>query len=424
MKSVAAENAFLTKESLADRFLRIRRQSEKLCETLQTEDFVVQPIIDVSPPKWHLGHTSWFFEELVLDKQEGYRRFHPRYAYLFNSYYNTVGKRVARPLRGNMTRPTVAEILDFRAHVTDKLYALLDAGKLSEEEQEIVQLGLQHEQQHQELLLYDIKYILGNNPLFPEYRPLTTRKPAQPMNGQEWLKVEEGLYTIGHQQEGFCYDNELGVHKVYLEAYEIQPRLVTNGEYLKFIEAGGYEDFRWWLSEAWDWVNEHEIRAPYHWHKEEGQWMRFSLSGGLQPIDPDAPVAHISFYEADAYAKWRGLRLPTEFEWEVACRQYAPEIPREATFQESGLYEPQPAAAGNFQFYGDLWEWTASAYRPYPRFSEADGAIGEYNGKFMVNQMVLRGGSCATPADHIRPSYRNFFHPNLRWLFSGLRLAK
>ena len=415
-----------TAELLLNRFLHIRRQTEQICAPLQTEDYVVQPVVDVSPPKWHLGHTTWFFEEFVLKAgKKDYALYHPDYAFLFNSYYETVGARVVRTDRGNITRPSVKEVYQYRKYVNEQLSEYLQNEEITEHIRYVIELGLQHEQQHQELLIYDIKYILGGNPLFPVYAPRKTevesQKKAMPA---EWLEVAEGLYEIGWNKTGeFCYDNELGVHKVFLHGSKLMDRLVTNAEYLEFMEDGGYKNFRHWLQEGWEWVKMEQPQAPFHWHKIEGDWYRFSLHG-LEKVDPVAPLSHVNFYEADAFARWKGMRLPTEYEWEVACRKYSPQVPENANMQDSAIYEPVPRQKQNKQFYGDLWEWTSSAYRPYPFYQAADGALGEYNGKFMVNQMVLRGGSCATPRDHIRPTYRNFFHPHLRWMFSGIRLAQ
>ena len=405
-----------------DRYTQVRNRTESICSPLNPEDHVVQPIVDVSPPKWHLGHTTWFFETFVLEPHSNdYTLFNKSYGYLFNSYYETVGARVIRTDRGNMTRPTVQEILGYRAYVDSKMEELLEE-ELEPTVLALVELGLQHEQQHQELLFYDIKYILGNNPLFPAYVNETV-PPSVDIQAAGYLPLEEGVYTIGHEGQGFHFDNELGVHNVFIHQCALQDRLITNAEYLEFIEDGGYQDFRFWLSEAWEWVKTGEVKAPFHWHFTGNTWYHYTLNGGLQKIDPAAPVTHVSFFEADAYAKWRGLRLPTEFEWEVACNQYGTSNGH-SNFMESDHYAPVPKKDDNNQFYGDVWEWTASAYRPYPYYQAPEGAVGEYNGKFMINQMVLKGGSCATPSDHIRSTYRNFFHPHLRWMFSGIRLAK
>ncbi|MEM8567233.1 MAG: ergothioneine biosynthesis protein EgtB [Bacteroidota bacterium] len=406
---------------LKERFQTVRNQSRKICAPLTAEDHVVQPVVDVSPPKWHLGHTTWFFETFVLEPYvPDYKIFDNSYSYLFNSYYETVGARVIRTNRGNMTRPSVSEILGYREHVNTALEKLLDT-ELVQEQLDLIELGLQHEQQHQELLFYDIKYILGNNPLFPEYLP--NREIPQLETGKIGnLEIEEGIYSIGYDRNGFHFDNERGVHKVYLHGCQLEDRLITNGEYLEFMLDGGYEDFRHWLSEGWDWVKTNKIRGPLHWHQSEEEWMVYSLRGGLQPVELNEPVTHISFFEADAYAKWRKKRLLTEFEWEVACRQYG-QINKGSNFSEQGYYAPTAAISNNNQLFGDVWEWTSSAYRPYPFYEAPEGAVGEYNGKFMVNQMVLRGGSCATSKTHIRNTYRNFFHPHLRWMFSGIRLA-
>lgn len=408
---------------LKERFLAVRKRTEDLCARLSIEDHVVQPIGDVSPPKWHLGHTTWFFETFLLKNyHNGYKEYHPQSSYLFNSYYETVGARVIRTDRGNITRPGVEEVLQYRKYVDEKMGQLL-LNDVSSEIEDLLELGLQHEQQHQELLYYDIKYILGTNPIFPAYnkeKNTVTSNRAKPV---EWLKVDEGMYTIGHQGEGFSFDNEHGLHQVFLYDYEVMARLVTNEEYLAFIEDGGYEKFKYWLSDAWAWVNEERISGPLHWHKVDGQWMHYSLNGGLKPLNPGAPVVHVSYYEADAFAKWKGMRLPNEFEWEIAAKMHG-SINENSNFMEADNFEPLPAVSDNNQMFGDVWEWTGSAYSAYPFYEAPEGAVGEYNGKFMVNQMVLRGGSCATPKSHIRSTYRNFFHPHLRWMFSGIRLAK
>lgn len=388
---------------------------------------MVQPVVDVSPPKWHLGHTTWFFEEFVLSKNlPGYKRYDDQFAYIFNSYYETVGKRVLRTNRGNITRPPVEEVYRYRQHINRHMERYLQEESIGEEVQQLIELGLQHEQQHQELLIYDIKYILGGNPLFPVYTPRVPESAADKISPapMRMISIDEGIYEIGWEHpDKFSFDNELGRHKVYLQPYAIADRLLTNREYLEFMEDGGYGYFRHWLHEAWDWVKQEKIQSPFHWHQVDGEWHRFTLHG-LEPLKLDEPVTHVSFYEADAFAKWKGLRLPTEQEWEVACRMINPQPPAVANFQDSKIYEPRPRQGRDLQFWGDVWEWTASSYRPYPYFHEAEGAVGEYNGKFMINQMVLRGGSCATPRDHIRATYRNFFSPNLRWMYSGIRLAQ
>lgn len=407
---------------IGTRFREIRLQTEKLCSPLRKEDMVVQPIVDVSPPKWHLGHTTWFFEEFVLSSnKEGYQVFDPSFAFIFNSYYESVGTRVIRTNRGNITRPDVDEVIAYRQYVTKHILDFIEKG-LPDSLIPVLELGMQHEQQHQELLCYDIKYILGTNPIFPSYLDkLVEENYSTKPNSIQWYNIQEGIYEIGYDGNSFHFDNEMGRHKVFLHNYQIADRLITNGEYLEFIQNGGYKNFKYWLSEAWAWVNANNLTSPEYWHFDDNQWKRYALNGGLQPLDLDAPVSHVSFYEADAFAKWSGKRLPTEFEWEVACNLYSTKDDK-ANFAESARYEPC-AANGNNQMYGDLWEWTGSAYRPYPYYEAPDGALGEYNGKFMINQMVLRGGSCATPQSHIRNTYRNFFPPELRWMFSGIRLA-
>lgn len=413
-----------TTQKLRDQFVQTRNQSTKICEALQTEDFVVQPVADVSPPKWHLGHTTWFFETFILQQfKSGYKAFDDNYGFVFNSYYESVGKRVVRTNRGNLSRPTVADVMDYRAHVDHAILEWLQQGdEIPEKAATLLELGLHHEQQHQELLLTDIKYILGHNPLLPPYlvhKP--TLSPGSP--DTSFSHFHEGLHTIGHQGEGFHFDNEKGVHQVYLHAFSLRNSVVTCGEYMDFINDGGYQNFRCWLSDGWAWVNLEKADSPMYWHKIDGAWHQYTL-GGLQPIDPTVPVTHINYYEADAFARWAQMRLPSEFEWEIACRQLSPAVPARANFVEQQHYHPVAQQAGNVQLFGDVWEWTQSAYLPYPYFKTEEGAVGEYNGKFMINQMVLRGGSCATPASHIRPTYRNFFQPHLRWQFTGIRLAR
>jgi ergothioneine biosynthesis protein EgtB len=381
--------------SLWEKYSAVRSHSVLICSKLQKEDYVVQPVVDVSPPKWHLGHTTWFFETFILIPNAfSYQAFNPDYNYVFNSYYENIGARVIRTDRGNLSRPTVDDVFKYRAYVDEAMEKYLPELK-DPEILELMELGLNHEQQHQELLWYDIKYILGHNPLFPEYA--ANHIESGLINSAEgWSCFNEGVYEIGYQGNDFHFDNELGRHKVYIQNFSISTQLVSNKEYLDFIKSGGYQDFNLWHAEAWDWVTQNHIQAPLYWYEVDGVWHRYSLSG-LGMLQPEEPVSHISYYEAAAYAQWKGMRLPTEFEWEVA----------------SGTLH-----------WGKLWEWTESAYLPYPGFSKAAGALGEYNGKFMVNQKVLRGASIATPANHSRNTYRNFFHPNLRWMFSGIRLAK
>lgn len=387
----------ISQEDLKKLFSETRADTEKICAPLETEDYVVQPIVDVSPPKWHLGHSTWFFEEFVLKKyQKDYKLYDQNSAYVFNSYYESVGEKVVRTDRGNLSRPTVAWIYKYREYVTGALNKFLVENKdLSREILDVIEIGCHHEKQHQELLITDIKYILGNNPLLPVYNDGFQENPVQKIE-QEWLKIEEGIYEVGFHGNSFSYDNESGRHKTFLNEFEISNKLVINAEYLEFIEAGCYEDVLLWHAEGWEWKNINQIKAPFYWHQVDGEWQQYSLRG-LQKLNPEAPLTHISYYEAFAFAQWKNMRLPTEFEWEVSQQKFD---------------------------WGSRWEWTESAYSPYPNYQKADGALGEYNGKFMVNQKVLRGGSVATSKNHTRPTYRNFFHPHLRWQFTGVRLAK
>ena len=415
------ESTIITEVDLLSSFKQTRTQTNFLCETLEIEDFVVQPVVDVSPLKWHLGHTTWFFENFVLAPNvKDYTPFHPKFNYIFNSYYVAAGERSQRANRGQLTRPTVKEIVRFREYVDKHMVSFLESGQISADILKVIELGLNHEQQHQELFLYDIKRILGDNPLNPVFRTPTNSTPDVFVK-KEWLKVDEGLYKIGYQGEGFHFDNEEGVHKTFLHGYAVESGVVTNEAFIEFIDKGGYESFQFWLKEAWDWVNNEKVKAPRYWFKEADEWWYYTL-GGYEKVNPKDPVSHVSFYEADAFARWRGCRLPSEQEWEVACRIFSPDIPATSNFVEDRFFKP--IQSDHYGFYGNLWEWTSSLYTAYPYFKIADGALGEYNGKFMVNQMVLRGGSFATPRNHIRLTYRNFFHPHLRWLFSGIRLAK
>ncbi len=380
---------------LKEKYLEVRNRTEALCKPLQIEDYVPQPVAFASPPKWHLAHSTWFFEEMILKRNlDSYREFHPDFGYLFNSYYNTIGERTFRADRGNITRPGVSEVYAYRAYVDGGMMELLSK-EISDELRELIELGLNHEQQHQELLITDLKYTLGHNPIFPVYDE-SFNLLADSNTSYGWLAMEEGVYEIGHDGDAFCFDNEMNKHRVYLHEFEISHALVTNGEYMEFMEAGGYSRFDCWLDEGWSWLNENQITSPLYWHKINGKWHYFTLAG-LKEVDPDAILGHVSYYEAQAYASWRGLRLPTEFEWE--------------------------AASENLD-WGKRWEWTNSAYLAYPGFKTAAGAVGEYNGKFMINQMVLRGASVATAPNHSRKTYRNFFHPHFQWQYSGIRLAK
>jgi len=412
-----------TTPKIAEQYSKVRRRTETLCQPLKEEDTVVQPIVDVSPPKWHLGHTTWFFENfLLVEHLPTYKHYNKQLNYIFNSYYESQGERILRSNRGNLTRPTLAEVLDYRAHVDKHMLQILEKAEDDKKLMDWIELGLQHEMQHQELLVTDIKYILGNNPLFPKYSKQGTSKTPSKSLEQKMLGISAGIYDIGYQGDEFYFDNEKGRHKVYLEDFEISNKLVTNREYLGFMQDGGYEKFGYWLSEGWEWVKNLETKAPLYWFFSQGKWWQFTMQG-LKEIDLDEPVMHVSYYEAEAFARWKGMRLPTEFEWEVACNIYGNQADESCNLLESEIYHTNKQHANSNDFIGNLWEWTSSAYLPYPHYQQAAGALGEYNGKFMVNQMVLRGGSAATPLAQIRPSYRNFFHADKQWQFTGIRLA-
>ncbi len=381
---------------LQAQFIETREHSEKLCQPLEIEDFVVQPVDFVSPPKWHLAHTTWYFEQFVLkDHKTDYRVFDPTFLFLFNSYYESVGEHWVRTKRGNLSRPSVQRIKAYREYVTAAMLEFFKEG-LPSELLPVVEIGINHEQQHQELLLMDIKYIFGNNPLFPVYDKQFNENPVQ-QDKQVWIERPEGVYEIGAnaRDDGFTYDNELERHKVYLNAFKISNKLVTNGEYLQFMEDGGYQQVLLWHADAWAWLQDTGIDCPLYWYKKDESWYQYTLSG-LVALPLEAPVMHVSYYEAFAFAQWKGKRLPTEAEWEVTQHEL---------------------------HWGSRWEWTESAYLPYPGYQKPEGAIGEYNGKFMVNQKVLRGGCVATPRGHSRATYRNFFHPPMRWQYSGIRLT-
>lgn len=428
---------------LIERYRQVRRQSEILCRPLEIEDYGIQAMPSVSPPKWHLAHTSWFFETFLLKPyQPHFKPFNPVYAQLFNSYYHGVGKFLARDQRGMLARPTVAEIYAYRAAIDERMIALLQQCPPAQKQSigSLVLLGLAHEEQHQELLLTDIKYNFFQNPLLPAYMHEQPRLEDRGTARLHWLEFEGGNAELGGTADGFCFDNELPRHRVWLAPFELASRPVTNGEYLQFIRDGGYRRPELWLSDGWNECQQRGWQAPLYWtHGEAGQgvesdtspanglwrdsrWQLFTLHG-LRPLNLAEPVCHVSYYEADAYARWADARLPTETEWEHVAQDF--EVC--GHFANDGILQPRPAARQDDslqQLFGDVWEWTASAYAPYPGFRADTAPIGEYNGKFMCNQMVLRGGSCATAREHIRASYRNFFYPCDRWQFTGIRLAR
>lgn len=410
-------------DSLADTYEAVRSQSVELSRPLSPEDCVVQSMPDASPVKWHLAHTTWFFETFILQPHaDRYQNFHPAYSYLFNSYYNAVGQRHARPKRGLLTRPTLREVIEYREYVDAAMAWLfrVASDRMRQELLPLVTLGLNHEQQHQELILSDVKHLFFQNPLWPAYESGRTKVGEQGGSAARWVSFPGGLVEIGHRGADFSFDNEQPRHTTYLQPYRLGNRLITNGEYLEFMEAGGYSRPELWLSAGWDMVQSEGWTAPLYWIHEEGQWTRFTLHG-IEPLRRQDPVCHVSYYEADAFARFRDARLPTETEWEAATSKLA----IAGNLLESRSFDPAPApaAAALEQMFGDTWEWTQSAYLAYPGYRPATGALGEYNGKFMCNQMVLRGGSCFTPSSHIRPSYRNFFPPNARWQCTGIRLA-
>jgi len=413
--------------SLWQRYAEVRQTSMRLCSPLSIEDHGLQSMPDASPAKWHLAHTTWFFESFLLTPHlPGYKAAHPEYRNLFNSYYEAIGDRPLRALRHTLSRPSLAEVHSYRATVDEAMEKLL-APNLPPDLAELVLLGINHEQQHQELIVTDVKYGLSTNPMRPAYREHSVHSVPQvrvaPLDANlGWVAFDEGLYAIGAEGDGFSFDNEGPRHEVYLQPFRLAWRLVTNSEYLEFMNNGGYNKAELWLSEGWDCIRANRWTAPLYWEQRNGEWWHYTMEG-MQPVVLTAPVCHVSYFEADAFARWAGARLATEFEWEAAAQECAVE----GNLLESDALQPLPASSSSSsrlaQMYGDVWEWTGSAYLGYPGFRPAAGAVGEYNGKFMCNQMVLRGGSCATPHSHIRATYRNFFPPHARWQFMGIRLA-
>ena len=405
---------------LAERYRSVRAATRALCESLSAEDAQAQSMADASPAKWHLAHTTWFFETLVLAPHVAeYELFDASFRVLFNSYYNSIGAQHPRFERGLLTRPTLERVLEYRDRVDERLGALLEKAEPRADLAGLIELGLNHEQQHQELLLTDVKHLFSRNPTRPALKELAS-PPARRATALEWHVFEEGVHQLGHEPPGFSFDNEGPRHRVYLHAFEIASRPVINREFLAFIEDDGYARPELWLSDGWATVERESWKHPIYWDRDDGEWLDFT-AGGVRALDLEQPVCHVSYYEMDAYARWSGERLPTEAEWEVAATDFHGNRGL-GNHAESGLLHPAPPHA--FCFVGDVWEWTQSPYAPYPGYRAPRGAIGEYNGKFMANQLVLRGGSCATPESHVRETYRNFFYPDARWQFSGARLAR
>jgi len=408
--------------SISERFSLVRKQTVELIEPLHPEDTVVQPVMDASPPKWHLAHTTWFFENFILKKFiPALKPFNKEFDFLFNSYYEGQGSRAKRDMRGFHTRPLLSEVLEYREDIDSQMLNLLMTKREDKDLNELVELGIQHEQQHQELLITDLKFTWGFSPLHPVYQQ-HDEIIIENTSKMAWLPIEEGIYETGYSGKGFYFDNESPRYKTYLNKFEIASRPVTVGEYLDFIDSGAYQQWKFWLHEGWQWINKNDITAPEYWKLIDNEWHIYTLNG-LKKLNLNDTLTHISFYEADAFARWRGLRLPTEQEWEVAAEIYGLKD-QNSNFLDKKLFHPTVVSKNDKAFLGQVWEWTNSAYLPYPGFKPWDGDIAEYNGKFMISQMVLRGGSCVTPANHIRLSYRNFFHPWLRWQFTGIRLAK
>jgi ergothioneine biosynthesis protein EgtB len=424
MATVLQPQSVPDEQRLADRYGSVRALTEALCAPLVTEDYVVQSMDDVSPTKWHLAHTTWFFETFVLRPHaHGYREYDAAYPFLFNSYYLQAGERHCRAQRGYLSRPTVAQVFDYRRHVDAAVAALMQHADSAAQHAiaPLIEIGIHHEQQHQELMLTDIKHVFSVNPLRPAYAAAAAGTTPVDVAPLRWIEHDPGVHEVGHDGAGFAYDNESPRHRVFLEPFALADRLVTAGDYLDFMNDGGYSRPELWLSMGWAAVLENGWTEPFYWERRDDEWWHFTLRG-MQRVEPAVPVAHLSYFEADAYARWAGARLPTEFEWEMAAAR----APVAGNFVESAALHPAPAAgdAPLRQLFGDVWEWTQSQYSPYPGYSPPAGALGEYNGKFMCNQFVLRGGSCATSVTHIRPTYRNFFPPEATWQFTGLRLAR
>jgi len=412
------------RSAILERFSDVRSFTMELVEPLETEDFIIQIVEHASPAKWHLAHSSWFFEAFFLKKaMDDYQTKHPQYSYLFNSYYLQTGEPHCRNKRGDLSRPTVQNVFDYRKHVNEHVQEFLEtcSGYEFEKWRSVIEVGLNHEQQHQELLITDLKIMFGQNPLQPEYKT-GQRQPAEPQPGLTWHSFDEGVYEIGHPGGEFGYDNEFPRHKTYIHDFQLANRLITNGEFLEFMNDGGYEDPKYWLDEGHAMVVEEGWNAPLYWKKQDDGWQHFTLNG-MEPVDLNEPVTHVSYFEADAYARWAGCRLPTEFEWELASEP----LRLDGNFVDQKNFHPasaNPSEPGLQQMFGDAWQWTRSSYAAYPGYETFPGALGEYNGKFMCNQYVLRGGSCATSKSHYRKTYRNFFHAKFRWQFTGIRLAK
>lgn len=415
-----AENSNPPSKKFLQLYTEVRAQTLALTQPLSAEDQMLQSMPETSPTKWHLAHTTWFFETFILIPYlSGYSVFDERYQYLFNSYYKQLGNHPDRHIRGVFSRPDLNTVLQYRYHVDNSMQALLAQANL-QAVMPLLALGIHHEQQHQELIVMDIKHAFWSNPLRPRYQPCQVVSPESVSLPLSWIEFEGGLYQIGHASEEFCFDNETPHHQVYLQPFSMATRLITNAEYLEFIADGGYQRPALWLSDAWDHVQAQQWKSPLYWEQTDGEWLIYGCHG-VMPLNPAEPVCHVSFYEADAYARWAGARLPTEFEWEIAAQS----VKQDGNLLEQGMFHPQAAHTENTlqQMYGDTWEWTASSYTAYPGYRPVAGVLGEYNGKFMCNQMVLRGGSCVTPSSHIRPTYRNFFTPGSRWQFSGIRMA-